>query len=365
MFLGAVYKVTGGSILAARLAQSVLGVVSVLLIWCIAKRLFGRGPAFAAAAIAAIYPPLIFATEALMSESIFIPLMLGAVLCALIAREDDTSCNRWALACGALIGLGLLTRPNSLAMLPALLLLVAAWKRQGGPARPALVRAGLVFAAVVVVVLPWEIRNVAVMHSLVPISDVDGYNFGAVYNADAASSPYPARYQFRPPNAVATLAPLFSDPSLDEVSLGTKLRTAGLDWIKSHPLAPVESEAWNSLRMLELVGLDNSTTAMHEYGYGRGTAALGIVSFWVLLPLALLGLLLAAARRAPLALWLAPVCLWIGSALFLGDARLRSPVDVFLILAAGCFVAQLVVRFVDRAHQPTPRGDHPTTTTVA
>src|SRR5581483_9582357 len=129
LFLGAVYKVTGDSIVAARLVQAVLGAASVALVWFIARTLFGRRTAYVAAALAAVYPPLVLATVALMSESIFIPLMLVAVLAALYARDGGPHATRWAVVAGAAAGLGMLARPNSVAMLPALVVLVLAWTR--------------------------------------------------------------------------------------------------------------------------------------------------------------------------------------------------------------------------------------------
>jgi peptidoglycan/LPS O-acetylase OafA/YrhL len=344
-FLGASYEVSGGSITAARLAQAALGVLTVVLVFLVARRLFGRGAALASAAIAAVYPPLVLATVALMSEAIFVPIMLGALLMALLAREGGPRATWWAAGCGAAVGSALLARPNGMAMVPALVVLAAAWGRRSADRdRTGLVRAVAVVGCAVAVVLPWEVRTAAALDAFVPISDIDGYNVAGVYNADSANAPWPSKYQFRPPSAVAAFGPLFVDRTLDEVSLGSELRAAGIDWISEHPSAPVEAFGWNSLRMLELAGLDNSAAAAAEYGYGRRTAALGMVSFWLLLLAAAAGLARSGARRAPLVLWAAPVCLWLGSALFLGDARIRAPIDVFLVLAAGAWTSEVVVR---------------------
>jgi hypothetical protein len=137
---------------------------------------------------------------------------------------------------------------------------------------------------------------------------------------------------------------LFSDRSLDEVGLGERLRTAAIDFVRDHPSAPIQAEAWNSYRMLELTGLDQSARAARETGYGRGAAALGMVSFWIVAALALLGAATRAARRAPVALWLAPALLWAGTALFLGEPRLRAPIEPFIVLAAALAVDRVFAR---------------------
>ena len=344
LFLGAVYRVTGNSILAARLAQAVLGAVSVVLLWLLARRLFGRRSAYLAAGLFAVYPPVVFATAALMSESLFIPLLLAGLLALAVARDGTENAKWWALAGGAFVGLGMLTRPNSAAMLPALVLFVIAWKRTGWSRRPALARAALVVLGALVVLIPWQVRNTVVMHRFVPISDIDGYNVAGVYNAEAASAPAPARYQFRPPNGVAALAPLFADRTLDEVTLGERLRRAGFDFIADHPTAPLQAEAWNTYRMLELAGVDESAAAAQQQGYGRTAAMAGMVAFWIVAALALAGAATPAVRRTPRSLWLAPLCLWLGTALFLGEPRLRAPIDVFLLLSAAPAIDMVVAR---------------------
>jgi peptidoglycan/LPS O-acetylase OafA/YrhL len=349
LFLGTVYKLTGGSMLAARLLQAALGAVVVGLIWLIAHRLFDRRVALAAAAAAAVYPPLVIASTAVLSESIFIPLMLGALLAALLARDGGGRATHWALAAGALMGLGVLARPNGLAVIPAVLLL-SVW---GSDRQTALRRAAVLVVGVAAALLPWQVRNATTMDGTVIISDIDGYNTAGVYNDDAAAASYPGRYQFRPPNGVAELAPLFSDASLDEVSLGEELRAEGLDHIRAHPTAPAQAVFWNSFRMLELSGLDQAEVVAGEAGFGRTTAVVGIISFWALALLAAFAAATKALRRVPRSLWLAPALLWLGTTLFLGNARLRAPIEPFIVLAAAPALVPLATAVVDRVRRVT------------
>jgi Dolichyl-phosphate-mannose-protein mannosyltransferase len=78
-FLAGVYKVAGHRVRAARLAQALLGTAVVALIALLAWRLWDRRVALIAAALAAVYPPLIIVGTALLTESLFIPLVLGAL----------------------------------------------------------------------------------------------------------------------------------------------------------------------------------------------------------------------------------------------------------------------------------------------
>jgi hypothetical protein len=348
LFLGGVYTVTDGSMLAARLVQALLGALTVGLLWFVARRLFDRRVAFVAAGIAAVYPPLVVASGALMSEAIFLPLMVGALLAVLAARDDPDAASRWAIVAGLLVGLGLLARPNSLALVPAFVLLLAGWRK-----------VALLGLTALVVLLPWQLRNASAVDGFVFIADIDGYNVAGVYNDDSAAAPYPSRYQFRPPIGVRDHAPLFADPSYDEVSLGAELRSRGLDHIRDNLTAPLEAVAWNSFRMLELPGMELSEIVAEEAGFGRTTALAGIASFWALVALAVASVLTGAVRRVPRALWLGPALLWLGTAAFLGNARLRAPIDPFVVLAAAPVVVAVTSRVaaaVRRHHEPVVAG---------
>ena len=57
-------------------------------------------PAVVAGAIAAVYPPLVLAGSSLLSESLFIPLVLGALLAALVHRDSEHRW-RWLVLSGA------------------------------------------------------------------------------------------------------------------------------------------------------------------------------------------------------------------------------------------------------------------------
>jgi hypothetical protein len=349
-----VYKGTGDSILAARLVQAVLGVAVVALIGFVAHRLWGRRVGLAAGALAAVFPPLIVSAVALMSESIYLPLELAAVAAVLLAAQDRQRRWWWLLVSGVSAGLGILARPNGAVLvlgLIALLVTLGLAGRRPHPARQvgwsatqvALGCATVMFSAVAVVA-PWVVRDSAAFHELVPVTDIDGFNLAGVYNAQAAHDGYPTHYQWRPPNAVPALAPLFHDRSLDEVGLGDALRTKGMDYVEAHPTAVISASVWDTIRMAELTGLGQSTLTSRDAGFGRTAALLGMLAFWAAAALAVVGLLTRAGRRAPAGLWATPVLFWAVTVPFLGTPRLRAPIDPFVVLAAAVGIVALVDR---------------------
>ncbi|MDQ3936192.1 MAG: glycosyltransferase family 39 protein, partial [Actinomycetota bacterium] len=120
-FLAAVYKATpGNSRTVARLAQAVLGTLTVGLLGLVAWQLLGARVALVAMGIGAVYPSMWMLGSAFLSEVLLTPLVLGAVAAALHWRRDPRL--RWIVLAGVLAGLCTLTRQNAALMLVPLLL---------------------------------------------------------------------------------------------------------------------------------------------------------------------------------------------------------------------------------------------------
>jgi 4-amino-4-deoxy-L-arabinose transferase-like glycosyltransferase len=145
--LGLFYAAFGRSLLAVYAVQLVLGLVSLVLVHRLTTRAFGRRAGDVAAVLAALYAPLPFLETKLMSASLALVLLLGAltVLAGGVARG-----GRWrpALA-GVLLGATSLIRPETLLLGAFLLLwLWRAWPRDAVDGRPPL-------AALASLVLGW------------------------------------------------------------------------------------------------------------------------------------------------------------------------------------------------------------------
>ena len=72
----------------ARIVQAFIGTLAVALIGLIAAQLWGRRAALAALALGAVYLPLILIGGALMSEPLFVVLMLGSLAAAIQLRRS-------------------------------------------------------------------------------------------------------------------------------------------------------------------------------------------------------------------------------------------------------------------------------------
>ena len=107
-----------------KLAQGLLGALSVLMIGGIALRAAGERAGVVAAALAAVYPPLVWISSYVLSESLFIPLALGCVMVLHAARvradaeRSPRGGGALTVAAGLLAGAAVLVRPGMLFFLP-------------------------------------------------------------------------------------------------------------------------------------------------------------------------------------------------------------------------------------------------------
>lgn len=337
--------------LGGRLQQALIGTAVVALIALIALQLWGPLTALIAAAIAAAYPPLIFAGTSLLTEPLFTALLLGGVAALLRYRLADPRV-RWLVAAGACAGLAALTRGNGVAVVVALAL--GAWVMRPRLALRSLARPAIVVATAALVVAPWTIRNAVELDAFVPLTTQAGFAAGGQYN-DVAK-----RYDWRwvGPWDVAAFDALFAGDPPGEVALGRSLRDEAVDYAIDHPGA-VPAVAWrNTLRVLSLrdpIELERSSAPV--VGEPRGLAEAGVYSFWALALLAVAGAFTAAARRIPGFVW-AIIPLLLLSIVFVGgSARYRAPLEPLVVLLAALAVAWVVARLRPATNTEWPAGN--------
>lgn len=159
-----------GSFEAAKWIQVVVTTLLVLILGRLGFRVFGPRVGLVAAAMAALYPELVWFASHFWVENVFVVLLWWAMERLLAADEE----GRWPIAvvAGVLWGLAILARETGLYFIPfAVLWLVFRAPRPGGRAR-----AAAFTLAALLTVAPWTYRNWAVFHSFVPVSTAGGLN---------------------------------------------------------------------------------------------------------------------------------------------------------------------------------------------
>jgi 4-amino-4-deoxy-L-arabinose transferase-like glycosyltransferase len=326
LVLAGLHLLGGTGQVAQRLTGVAFGAATVVLLWVLGRRLGGERVGLIAAGLAAVYPVLITADGALMSESLF-GMLVALVLLAALRLFDAPSAGR-ALLLGALIAVAALTRGE--ALLFVVLLLVPLLRRPGGWRL-----AVAACAAVAVVLAPWTIRNVHAFHALVLISTNQA---SAVAGANCPSTWYTGEIGSWDNACVYNRDPKQATARNEAVRFNLAER-AGLRYATHHiARAPVVVAArlarvWG-LRKGVLVGSLPRITGRAPWLLG-----VGYVMYYVLAVLAIGGFVLLRRRRVPVWILLSTVVLvTIEAVLVYGDVRFRQPAELTLVLFAAVAV---------------------------
>jgi 4-amino-4-deoxy-L-arabinose transferase-like glycosyltransferase len=154
----------------ARFVQVVLSTLSVWLVYMLGATLFDSRTGLAAAALFAFYPDFVGFSHLLWSETLFVTLLLAAVV--LLFRGVRSGRVVSLGGAGACIGLAALTREIGLTLLPWILVWIvvigAATWRQG------LRAAVVVLLTAAVTIAPWTVRNAVKHRAFVPVTAIHG-----------------------------------------------------------------------------------------------------------------------------------------------------------------------------------------------
>ena len=330
---------------AGRSLEVVYGVITVWLIYLIGTRAWSRRVGLLSAGIASVWPPLVMIGSSLLSESLFVPLLLAAVWAALKYRDDPRM--RWALAAGACAGLSGLARGNGLLMIVPVGYLICVERPR--LSKTALKPVAAAVAAMIVVLVPWTIRNYDKFHQLVPVTTETGYVLAGTYNASAQNSnAAPSLWQPPLPSMRVVFA---AYPHANEAQVDTDEFHQAFHYWKHHPLSVFATLYWNSLRLLNLTGTKVEHVFAGGEGYAVWLAELSVYVFWGLLAVLVAGLVIPALRRrcggAPWAIWGPLLAIWISTAPLIALTRYRAPADPFLIM----FASLVLLAGWDLAHE--------------
>lgn len=158
-----VWLVMGRSFFALQLVQCALGVVAVALLGSAVGTLSKRNGRWALWALALSPFDAVYG-GAMLSEALVTFFLVAGISAPFLLRGR----SRWA-ASGVLVGLAALTRDVYMLLIPVLALLaVVVIVRQ--PLKTRLVLGLLVALGGAVTIAPWTVRNVVVVHQVVPIS---------------------------------------------------------------------------------------------------------------------------------------------------------------------------------------------------
>ena len=305
-----------------QIAQAFVGALIVWLIASIASRAAGPRAGVAAAAIAAVYPPLVWIPAYVLSETVFSALALGGarVLQSSDARASNLD-NRTLLLAGLLTGAAILTRPALVFFLP----FAALWLWRSHRAADA-----AIFVLVAVLcVAPWTMRNHRVYGRWIAVASEGGVTFWtgnhplAIGDGDLAANPALKR---------AELEFRAAHPGLTAEELEPRYYRDALAWIRRNPGAWLWLMVRKAFYTVVPVG---PSYAVHSAKYVAASAtayllvlAAAAASVWRWRK--------AGRRTGPVPLWLMAASTVAAGLVFFPQERFRIPViDPALIVTAA------------------------------
>ncbi len=310
--------------LAIQLFQALLSAATVVLVYFIAEALFDALAGAVAAALAALYPPVLGYVLDIQSQTVETFLVTFLVFAGVLWRKSFT----WqrAAVTGVAWGLAILARPNLVLFLPFWLLwLVLADRRRGVMAM------AVALSMMALVVSPWLVRNYRVHDRFVFISTNGGFNLFQGNNPDATGFvPSDLGEIWRQqPDLARELAPL------SEAARDSRLYAASLAYIQARPqeflalaLKKFAYFWWFRPSFIQAGGIG---------GYPRAFGLIYMASYAVILAFCLLGIVLS--RRRLRALWLLYAFFALQTAVsmvFVTSIRFRGILEPLMMVLAAC-----------------------------
>ena len=333
------------AVLLARAEAALLGTLAMLAVWWLTRLLFDDRAAMIAAILAAIYPEAIGLGALILSEAPFCPLMLLQLGLWIIAWNSATSRRRTIFGfCGGLAaGAATMMRPSWLLFTPfaaVVGLLVGdraaeaqtrrtspPAKRRSAAALQHLWIATCMILGLIVVMLPWWIRNFQVTGRFVPTTLQVGASLYDGLNPDATGA---SNMNFVPPFLATDPQPDHPNADSPEMHQDRDLRHEAIAWAWANPARALQLAGVKFLRMWNV--WPNEPRLSH---WPLRLAVL--FTYTPLLFFAIIGALRTFRRGWPYILcWLPAVYLTLLHVVFVGSIRYRGPAMLALLaLAAG------------------------------
>jgi 4-amino-4-deoxy-L-arabinose transferase-like glycosyltransferase len=344
--LSGVYRIYGESPAVGRIFQIILGVSIVPLVFFMTRRFFAAGSAWIASWLVALNPFLIFSGAYLLTENLYILLLLAGAWAASGALTNTSGARR-AVVGGVLLGLADLARPTA-SLVAVWIALAVLFFGEGRAARRA-PRAALLVAALFVTLLPWAARNHDAFGKWIFSTTHGGITFYQGNN--------PAVLEY--PQYHGGVAPLHMLPGYDdlrkkpEIEKDEAARSMGREFLlRNKSDVPVLvwrkfARFWRFKSDSGLSGVKSGWWWSKESALGRAASSLdaGMVYALFVIPLFVAGLFAGwkgGSRR--LLLGGIVVVHTFVSLVFHGSLRMRIPIEPVIAMFAADAVWRLVTR---------------------
>lgn len=314
-----------------RLVTVACGTATIVVVGLVARQVAGNRAGLVAAALAAVYPNLWINDGLVMSESVSC-LMIALSLWALVSWVHKPSW-RTAIWVGVATGGATLARSELVLFVPAaaLAMWLTAKRTEPRAFAQALVAGGIAIA----VLLPWVAFNVVRFDRPVLLTTNDGPTLlGA--NCDET--------YYGPAQGGWSLFCVLNDPTIktdeDPSSRSARQRHEALSYVRHHPGRVPNIVVKRVARSLDLYALGNIVHGDVGEERERWASWACIVSFWVMVPLAVVGAI--RTRRRDRAVLLIPVVIALATTVLIyGGHRIRSAAEPSIVVFAAIAISSM------------------------
>jgi len=165
--LAIAYAVPGDNLLTGKAVNVGLALASIVLVYLLAGRLFGRRAGLLAALLLAVFPSYVFLSTLVFSENLFVPAVLLVVtLVAWWGLSGAAPTALQSLIVGAAIGFTAMVRAEGIWLVAPVGI---AWLLASRRWQPALRNALFLAAGVAVLLTPWTVRNAIQLDEYTPL----------------------------------------------------------------------------------------------------------------------------------------------------------------------------------------------------
>lgn len=332
------------AIFCARVVGALLGTLSVYLVSLLAFRMAGRQAALAAALLASLYPSAIGVSIIILSEMLFVPLMLTFLLLWSDTLQASTAKQRvrLALLTGIVGGLAILTRPSWLLFTPMVAVLGLVWARRRVTYIQTILLMGL---GISIAMMPWWVRNYSVTGKFVLTTLQVGPSLYDSFHPGASGGSDEGMNFMRRIEAEQTAADQASVQrsegkattleSTFEWRINRRAQQQAIDWCLDNP-GEIPKLALAKLRKTWSLWPDGG-----DVGSPLIRAAVSLSMLTVMLLAFLASWKLFQSQTLMLAICWSP-CLYFTllHMVFVGSVRYREPAVIVLLAVAGCSFAR-------------------------
>ncbi len=340
-FLAVLYKIFGHHLFLVRLIQHLIGSLSVILIFLVAKKIFDRKVAILASILAATYWIFIYYEAELLLDYLLV--FWGLLLIWFLLKAYETLKPTTWFFSGIIFGLFAITRPNILIFLPFLLLwMIWALRKQMSAVKISIFY-GWILIGMILIIFPITVRNYLAGKDPVLIASQGGINFyiGNNSQSDGMSAVVPELGDDWEYADCQFIAEQFLDRKLKPSEVSDFYYKKGWNFIFKQPAQSLTLLIkklyvfWNKFE----ISNNQNIYFFKQYSVLSKILFLG---FWFMGPLGLLGIFLSLMRGPRTSLILLFIFSYMFSVvMFFVNSRFRLPVLPFLIILAGFAAVEL------------------------